>query len=363
MRTAPGSTTDVAGSAPIVAVPSMVPAGPADPRRHDRVVGPRLDQRLARPGEVEIHDPPGVVADPVDDLRRRACPDESVSVGSSTTRWTSSGRSSAMTPHDAEWPSRARTPWWKPVPHSGWSPHGQGRVDAQRPAGRLQAPLRAAYEAAAGVGLVELQRVEALAPGPCAAPEIVVEQPDDAERVQHEPPADQARGVGEPVGWPGRGAAAAGVPMPLAARTTTSAAGKCSRPRGRPIPRRGQAVARRATTRRTRAPVTSRTPPATAGPVGRSVDAFAPSRSPTGRPPAARTAAGVVRTGRDGVGARPPVPAEPVVRPATRRPGLGEGNGRHRRVRRRAGRPGRPPSPETPKSARPGRSTAAGRRR
>ena len=61
------------------------------------------------------------------------------------------------------------------------------------------------------VGLVELERVQVLAPRPLRAAEVVVEQADDgAERVHHQPLADEAGGVGQAAGiWPSEAAAAA----------------------------------------------------------------------------------------------------------------------------------------------------------
>ena len=120
-------------------------------------------------------------------------PSLSLSTGSSTTRFSSSGKSSAMMPHMALWPSRLRMPCVKArAPDRVVAPRiAAGHRD--RPAGRLQAPLGPAHEAARGVGLVELQRVQVLAPHAVRAAEVFVEQADDrAEGMHHQPAADEA---------------------------------------------------------------------------------------------------------------------------------------------------------------------------
>ena len=73
---------------------------------------------------------------------------------------------------------------------------GVGAGHRERAAGRLQAPLGAAHEPARGVGLVELERVDELAPRALPGAEVLVEDADDGpERVHHQPLADEARGV------------------------------------------------------------------------------------------------------------------------------------------------------------------------
>ncbi len=66
-----------------------------------------------------------------------------------------------------------------------------------------------------------------LSPHAVRAAEVFVEQADDrAERMHHQPPADEARRVRQAVWetgrWP-RASSSRGVPMPLAARIVTSA--------------------------------------------------------------------------------------------------------------------------------------------
>ena len=103
----------------------QVPAGRADERRDHRLVRAGGLQRLLRARLVELDQPPRVLRQPVLDLRAPGCRARSVLTGSSTTRLDSSGRSSAMMPHMAEWPSRPRTASWKPAPQIAFSaPHG-----------------------------------------------------------------------------------------------------------------------------------------------------------------------------------------------------------------------------------------------
>src|SRR6185369_379673 len=61
-----------------------------------------------------------------------------------------------------------------------------------RSAGRLEAPFGSADEAAAGVGLVELERMQVLSPRAVRAAQIVVEEAHDGtEWVHHEAATDE----------------------------------------------------------------------------------------------------------------------------------------------------------------------------
>ena len=159
----------------------------------------------------------------------------------------------------------------------------EGGVD--RAAGRREAPARAADEAALLVGLVELERLDEVAELALPAHQRLLEQAGDVgEGMHHQPLADEAR-----TSWPGHRDAAAladssssrGVPIALAATTTTRAGSKCSPPsrsiQVAPVARPLASVS----IRRTRAPVTSCAPCAIAfGQWVRSVDALAPSLQP-----------------------------------------------------------------------------------
>ena len=155
-----------------------------------------------------------------------------------------------------------------------------------------------------------------------------------------------------------------GVPIALAATTTTFAGSKCSPPsrsiQVAPVARPRASVS----IRRTRAPVTSRAPSAIAfGQWVRSVDALAPSLQPDwqvlrwthGRRPSYGDRVDRVELG-------PPVPAELGVRARDLQPGRPDRERRHRRVLGcRAGRPGRRAGRTRRTGGRSDRSTAAAR--
>ena len=116
--------------------------------------------------------------------------------------------------------------------------------------------------------------------GPESSLEVVLEQADDrAERVHHQPLADQPEELARPSGRAGADSSSSrGVPMPLARSTVTAARCSCSTavavdvtaPATRPLPS--------TVIRVTRAPVTSSTPSSIAsGQCVMSALAFAPS--------------------------------------------------------------------------------------
>ena len=132
------------------------------------------------------------------------------------------------------------------------------------------------------------------------------------------------------------------MPMALAASTTTRAGSKCSPPSWSthvaPVTRPALFVS----SRRTRAPVTRRAPaaigPGPVGQVGRGLGTLvaallAGAALDAGTP-------SVVRHREDGIGLRPPVPAQPCVRASDLEPARADGQRRQRRVLA-AGRIGR----------------------
>ena len=71
----------------------------------------------------------------------------------------------------------------------------------KRTARWLQTPLCAAHEAACRVRLIKFQTVNVLSPQPVRAPEVFCKQSNHcAERMQHEPLANQARRIRQAVG-------------------------------------------------------------------------------------------------------------------------------------------------------------------
>jgi hypothetical protein len=154
-----------------------------------------LAQRLLGARDVPLHDPAGVARDPVDDLRCRDA-GRVDHVGRELDSVLLVGQVLADQP-----------------PLGGVAePLAEGAVvvgaprpavrerSRERTAGAAERPPRAAHEPARRVGLVELHRLDRGALLPLPALEVVVEDAEHRrERVQHQVPADQARGVGEPV--------------------------------------------------------------------------------------------------------------------------------------------------------------------
>src|SRR5262249_9106445 len=67
--------------------------------------------------------------------------------------------------------------------------------------GRLESPFRATHKSARRVGLVEFETVGVLSPKAVRAAEVFVEQTyHRAERMQHQPLADQAVGIRQAIG-------------------------------------------------------------------------------------------------------------------------------------------------------------------
>ena len=111
----------------------------------------------------------------------------------------SSGRSSAKRPQFAPWPRwRLHVGVVVGAPDLLAGPARQRRVD--RPAGRREAPARAADEAALLVGLVELERLDEVAELALPAHQRLLEQAGDVgEGMHHQPLPDEAGRVGQTV--------------------------------------------------------------------------------------------------------------------------------------------------------------------
>ena len=161
----------------------------------------------------------------------------------------------------------------------------QPERDGERSAGGRQAPLRAAEEAAVGIGARELQRLDLAAEMPLPAAQVVVEVPvDHRAGMHHEPSPDQAGRVGEAVG---RARVRGEQEETRGADAVGRATARRPRPRSVRSPSASSQVAPRApprpsiSMRRTRAPVTRRAPAAIApGQWVTSVDPLAPSLHP-----------------------------------------------------------------------------------
>ena len=204
------------------------------------------------------------------------------------------------------------------------APDGRARARrhrrVHRAAGRRrEAPLRAAHEAAALVGLVELQRVDARAD--VAAPRLERLAEDagrDRERVHHQAPPDEAARVREPVrelraGRQEQESRAADGVRGQHDDVRLGALGPALRvhvlrPREEPVP--AEQEPRRTRAREHARPVCDRLRPV--GDVGRRLGALRASLH-AGAPLRARVAPRVRRR-EDRARRGPPVPAEPVVR-------------------------------------------------
>jgi len=186
---------------------------------------------LGRPGQVEVHQPGRVPADPVVNLRCRY-PVESVSDSCRVTRLLSSGRFGDV-PHIAEWPAGPARPRGNRYPRRVVHPPrpAAGRVD--RATRWLQPPLGAAHESR---GPVRSRRTGASAgagpTGPGCCPARRRTAGDHAERVQHQPPADQAEEFGQAAGMarPGGQQQQPGGTDAVGAHRVTAARVRCSRP-------------------------------------------------------------------------------------------------------------------------------------
>ena len=128
-------------------------------------------------------------------------PSASVSSGSMVTVFDSCGRSSIPTPQSKAWPSVSSVRSWT----AGAPALVEGQLVVaeeaeERPAERHHVPLRAEREAVRLVVVGELEREELRAPRAEPALEVVLVDPEHAHvRVEHEPLADEPRGVGEAV--------------------------------------------------------------------------------------------------------------------------------------------------------------------
>ena len=238
-----------------------------------------------------------------------------------------------------------------------------------RPAGRREAPARAADEAALLVGLVELERLDEVAELALPAHQRLLEQAGDVgERMHHQPLADEPGRVRQAVRMRRArptAAAAAACRSRSPPATTTLAGSKCSAP-SRVDPGRAGREARGvgldpADAGAGHEPGAQRRSPSASG-SGRSRP-WRPRCSPTGR--CSRWTHGRRPSYGDRVDRvelRPPVPAELRVGPGDLQPGRADRQRRHRRVLGvgRIGRVARQPR-HAELRGRSGRSTAAAR--
>ena len=280
----------------------------------------------------------------------------------------SSGRSSAKRPQFAPWP-RWRLDVGVVVGAPGLlaGPAREGRVD--RPAGRREAPARAADEAALLVGLVELERLDEVAELALPAHQRLLEQAGDvgerdassaaSRRGRTSSPARRgALGLGREQQQPRRADRVGREDDDLGRLEVLAAVARRSRSRRSP----GRVAS--VSMRRTRAPVTSRAPEGDrlrpVGQVGRRLGALVAAR--LARAPLDARSAAVVRRRVDRVELRPPVPAQlasgrarPSARPTR------SGAAASARPRCRADRPDRRAGPTRRTRGRSGRSTAGAR--